>query len=321
MIPKREVTWGFTVGRNYEKKYRKIEYEAFNGIAVAGSSGSGKSQSLAYWLTQLCYKGYMLVPCEYDGAYGITDSLFTRMEHLEPAFLQPFAVTTSDILQSIKYIESLIEHRRKNPQEFHYPVMLVIDEFSSFYISNTQRLSLDRLLHIINTGRKYHVRTMLAGQTWSQINSNHIAQIREACNTKIIHRIGIKNLGMLISADSTDFRIASQLKTGYVYFNGEVLYVPSQLDHEMKLLVHEETKTYADWYRGTAHLSKEELLHYLILEDKNILYKDTRAVEIRALLEQNPNMSARAIYNHIGGNKNQVFAIIRDVKNTMQTAQ
>lgn len=126
---------------------------------------------------------------------------------------------------------------------------------------------------------------------------------------------------MLISADSTDFRIASQLKTGYVYFNGEVLYVPSQLDHEMKLLVHEETKTYADWYRGTAHLSKEELLHYLILEDKNILYKDTRAVEIRALLEQNPNMSARAIYNHIGGNKNQVFAIIRDVKNTMQTAQ
>lgn len=319
MIPERQVSWGFVVGKTYEGKQRRLEYNNFNAVVVAGASGSGKSQSLTYWLTQLCYKGYMLIPCEYDGTFGIADSLFTRLEHLEPAFLQPFAVTSSDIVTSIKFTESLIEHRRKNPQEFHYPVMLIIDEFSSFYISNIQRLPLDRLLHLINTGRKYNIRVLLAGQTWSQLNSNHVAQIREACNTKIIHRIGQRNLSMLIDADSAESRVAGKLKTGYAYFDGEVLYVPSQLDNEIKVRVHEETKMYAAWYRETAHMTVEQLLAHLLLVSKDSKYLDKRAVMIRALLEENPNMSARTIYARIGGNKNQVFSLIRDTKNAMRS--
>lgn len=313
MVPKRTVSLGFPVGLNAQGKRRFLSWYDFNAIVLAGSSGSGKSQSTTYWLSSLVYKGVQLIMCEYDSAVGVADTLYTRTEHLSSAFLQPFAMTTQEIVHHIQYCEHLIEYRKENVHAFHFPVMFVIDEFSALYINSTigQRVPLVRLLNLINTGRKYNIRFLLAGQTWGQISSNNLAQLREACNTKVVHRIESRNLDILIGGTQEEMRLVRRLQKGYVYYNQEVLYVPSQLTEETKLKVAREAEMYTEHYQKTAHLSQKEFLAYLL----NINYKqDRRDAQIRALLMQNPGITSRDIYKQIGGNSTKTYADIRRIK-------
>ncbi len=317
-VPKRQVTYSFIVGQDQYKKKHKLYFDDFNAIVLAGASGSGKSSSLAWWLSQLAYKGVQILPCEYDAAMGIADSLYQRIEHLEPAFLQPFATTLTDIVHRVRYVEDLIGYRKINPQSYHFPVILIIDEFSSMYIMGNmsmQKLPIDRIINLINTGRKYNVRFILAGQTWSQMSTAGIAQIRESCNTKIIHKLGPRNLGLLLGdGNSEEQKVVGKLRTGFIYWRESILYVPSSMDMDTKKRAHDEAARYAVHFRDTAHLSKEEFIAHLLDIDKGIPRKES---VIRSLLENNPKMSSRDIYKQVGGGSAKTYAEIRKIKAEM----
>jgi len=210
-----------------------------NGMLIAGASGMGKSNTMAFYLTQYAYNGAKIILCDYGGSGASEETLVHRIEHLKPAFynnMKP-ATTMKEIVQYIRIVNTLIKERQVSGDMSQ--VLFVVDEFSAFLlaIEPEQRKEITRdingnkttiaikkeptflssFLESVITARKYNIRFIIAGQEWAQISTNGVRAIRSAFTNHIIHGLDSGSAKLFAENDSKLIRIIQLLETGYAY--------------------------------------------------------------------------------------------------------
>lgn len=215
------------------KPYWKVlEWKENNGILIAGQSGSGKSQSAAFYLNQYAYQGTQLIICDFDSPDQEADALSERVSHLEGAFYMPVAKKPEDIQNRLRALDIEYNRRKQDPTR-RFPLMLVIDEVSAFlsYIKDeedSENKAINRFATNLLLMRKVGIRSMIIGQEWSSGFSTQLMRpIRSAFRIKIIHKLDAANTKMLLDfPDASTARTIGSLKTGEVLYNGQKLFVP-----------------------------------------------------------------------------------------------
>lgn len=219
------------VGRT-EKHFFPLRFNNYNAIILAGLSGKGKSQTAAFIATQFVLKGGYLVLSDYGSVGNSKEALLNRLQHLEHAFIQEPATEIEDIINHFKYMETLYEERRNTSEDTWFPILHIVDEFSAFIMNvSNKELDVPKVIALINKCRKVNIRFMFIGQSWAQISTQGMASLRRACSARIIHGIDTREVQLL--EPYADKGIAS-LPVGYVYFGGNIMYVPSKMSESFK---------------------------------------------------------------------------------------
>ena len=210
-----------------------ISWKENNGGLVAGQSGSGKSQTAAFYLIQYALQGVKLILCDYDSPDGDEETLSERVSFLQESFYLPPAKTTEEIVARLRSLSKEYELRKKDPTR-RFPLLFVIDEVSAFFQSlddGDYGYSPSSFARELLLFRKVGIRAMIIGQEWSSNFSKSAREalrpIRSAFRVKILHKIDGANAKMLLDAsDQKSARVLSEMKTGQIYYNKEILNIP-----------------------------------------------------------------------------------------------
>lgn len=210
-----------------------ISWKENNGLLVAGQSGSGKSQTAAFYLIQYALQGVKLILCDYDSPDGDEETLSERVSFLQESFYLPPAKTTEEIVARLRSLSKEYELRKKDPTR-RFPLLFVIDEVSAFFQSlddGDYGYSPSSFARELLLFRKVGIRAMIIGQEWSSNFSKSAREalrpIRSAFRVKILHKIDGANAKMLLDAsDQKSARVLSEMKTGQIYYNKEILNIP-----------------------------------------------------------------------------------------------
>lgn len=210
-----------------------ISWKENNGVLVAGQSGSGKSQTAAFYLIQYALQGVKLILCDYDSPDGDEETLSERVSFLQESFYLPPAKTTEEIVARLRSLSKEYELRKKDPTR-RFPLLFVIDEVSAFFQSlddGDYGYSPSSFARELLLFRKVGIRAMIIGQEWSSNFSKSAREalrpIRSAFRVKILHKIDGANAKMLLDAsDQKSARVLSEMKTGQIYYNKEILNIP-----------------------------------------------------------------------------------------------
>jgi hypothetical protein len=260
-----------------------LNWDTSNGIIIAGRSGSGKSNTAAHYLTQLAAQGVKLIICDYNGGGGTGQSLIERIEHLGDAFLWPAVTEEQDIIRYIESLHELGKQRLKGkiPISEHFPIVFVIDEFSSFVANtpppvqittikegDTKTITraptyMQRALDMLITVRKANMRVIVMGQNWLQSGTtSHVRAFRSNFSDIVLHGLSARDAGLFID-DRDVARVVETLKTGQIYYNGNRLYVPLLNSRDIewaqkKIMLHKQRFT--SKIILPARLNKEETM-------------------------------------------------------------
>jgi len=135
---------------NSPRKVRTLSWDGIlNGILINGMSGSGKSQTAAYLLSQFAYVGTKLIICDYD-ASGNEQTLSSRLSHARHSFLFPPATEQTQVLDYIDTLTRIGEQRKDNPRN-HYPIMFVLDEAATFFRNTPPPKRTQTIKHVDGT--------------------------------------------------------------------------------------------------------------------------------------------------------------------------
>ena len=216
-----------------ENQWVSISWKENNGLLVAGQSGSGKSQTAAFYLIQYALQGVKLILCDYDSPDGDEETLSERVSFLQESFYLPPAKTTEEIVARLRSLSKEYELRKKDPTR-RFPLLFVIDEVSAFFQSlddGDYGYSPSSFARELLLFRKVGIRAMIIGQEWSSNFSKSAREalrpIRSAFRVKILHKIDGANAKMLLDAsDQKSARVLSEMKTGQIYHNKEILNIP-----------------------------------------------------------------------------------------------
>lgn len=258
-----------------ENQWVSISWKENNGLLVAGQSGSGKSQTAAFYLIQYALQGVKLILCDYDSPDGDEETLSERVSFLQESFYLPPAKTTEEIVARLRSLSKEYELRKKDPTR-RFPLLFVIDEVSAFFQSlddGDYGYSPSSFARELLLFRKVGIRAMIIGQEWSSNFSKSAREalrpIRSAFRVKILHKIDGANAKMLLDAsDQKSARVLSEMKTGQIYHNKEILNIP--------LLTKEDAKY------------SSERLHSTILYNEKI-YQDRIYQAASTTLTPTPN--------------------------------
>lgn len=234
-------------------------WEHANAIAVVGKGGSGKTTNAAYWLSQLACQGVRILMA--DPHMESKQSLYAFTEHMRPSFIAPCVKSNEDIMSYIEYIHDL-GSKRINNEAPTYPLILVIDEFTTFVLNSdeTKQAAL-KLLDSVNQYRKADIRVMLLGQTWGAAVQK-ISGLRDAISDAIIHKASANDARKFCSFESTA-KEAKLLVPGQAYYNDEMIYIP-RLTSTSKLVTaqrvaeynHLPVRIHEDLYDNEHHLNR-----------------------------------------------------------------
>jgi len=196
--------------------------------------------------------GVRLVMCDYNGDNGSGQSLTELTPHLQEAFISPnpnkiVAITGEEIVASIDFVHQLGLRRLRKEETDHYPVLLVIDEFSSFIkntpppttktrviegdksnqtITETQAPTyLTKLADMLITLRKVNVGIVVMGQDWTQISTNGLRVFRSNFSNIFLHKLSVTDAKLFTDDKETKARVES-LDRGQVLVNGRLIQVP-----------------------------------------------------------------------------------------------
>lgn len=218
------------LGITQRKTARRLLWNQSNGLIVAGGSGSGKSQTAAWYATQYALKGCKIVLGEYS-AYSVQgEGLVDRCDHLKPAFYYPPARTAEDVIEYIHRLKALADIRLDpvtGRTVQHFPLVCFLDEFSALMLDYKKDMPVDKLRSMAMTIRKAGMKMVILGQSWSQL-SNEIPQMRNAFDHVVLHRISALNAKVFDPSSKTAQTIM-RLDPGYALKDGDLMYVPSKL--------------------------------------------------------------------------------------------
>lgn len=196
-----------------------LEWETFGLFAIAGQSGSGKSSTTRFLLAQLALNNVGLVICDGHGRAGI-ESLAESVQPLSAAFLYPIAIDPKDVLESVRYIETIMRRRLNKQEPIDQKIAIVIDEFTSLMLRMTpeQAKEVTKLLILISQeARKTNVRGFLLGHNWSA-NFLGSAAIRDNLSAKLLHRLAPNEVKLFLPAPPAPLlRSIGGLKQGQAY--------------------------------------------------------------------------------------------------------
>lgn len=250
------------VGITPQKELKWIQWNTFNALAVVGAGGSGKTTAAVYWLSQWAIQGVRFFIC--DPHMDTDEGLCAQVDHLQGAFLDKCVRDYDDITKRIARVHTIGEQRIRGeiPKDQHYPMMLVIDEFTSFIINSpTAKKAAVTLLDATNQYRKVNIRLLVIGQTWGAAVQT-TAGLREAISDCVVFKSQENNASKFCLP--TTARKAKTLKVGQAFFQDELTYIPRVNDTD-KLFTAERIDRYG--YIRTHEIKKPAY----VLQDYNEL--------------------------------------------------
>lgn len=195
-----------------------IEIDNLSVVAICGTTGSGKSSTARFLVTQFVLDRSEVIICDPHGMVG-TDSLSGALEPLH-AFMT-VAVTKDEIIAQFRRLNKLFE-RRKNGEKGNR-IVLFLDETPAFFLScNREEMREIGILltNITNQARKVNIRVFLLGQNWK---ADYIGAkaIRASINTIIFHRITESETRLFIESAPAELRRKiANLNQGEVFLYG-----------------------------------------------------------------------------------------------------
>lgn len=215
------------------------------GMLIAGKPGMGKTNTLNLIISQLALLGARLVVADYNGY--LPQALSSNIEHLEKSLLIPIAKDARETITAIQLVNEIGQKRLKKEMPCDYPIVLVIDEFTSFVRQNplpkvenisrkksgnteqkattVQPTYLTILSDILNTMRKADIVIIVSGQNFVQIgNESGLRVFRSTFTHTLLH--GLSPADARLMSDSV--KIANRVEVisnknlrGVAVYNGE----------------------------------------------------------------------------------------------------
>ena len=255
------------------RSIQALDWRKCNGIIIPGQSGSGKTNTAIHYMSQYAAQGVKLIVCDYNG--GLEQTLYDQIDHLDDALLWPPVVESEEIVEYIDRIHELGQKRLQKRDMNQFPILFVVDEFSSF-ISNTpppnevtvtrsgdtkittrKAQYMQRFVDALTTTRKVDIRFMVMGQNWIQAGTtSSLRQFRDNFNTIVFHKLSHTDAKLF----TTDIKVIKQieaLKPGLVIHDGTLLKVPLVSSAD-KYWTMSEVKKYAP------RVEADELLEQLL---------------------------------------------------------
>lgn len=153
---------------------------------IGGVSGSGKSWTAAYLLSQSILHGARVAIL--DPHADDRESLSTRLESLSGRFLCEVASAPRQMLETVRLVEAEIHRRKTTPQRGGDAWIIVADEMSALMRGELSS-PLARLFETIaQEGRKLAVFAMILGQVWQTSRSGG-GELRDSLASAYLHRL------------------------------------------------------------------------------------------------------------------------------------
>jgi len=222
MRNRKNYTYNVLLGLNRASEPIAWIWDHANALAVIGKGGSGKTTNASYWLSQLACQGVRFLMA--DPHMDNKESLYANTKHLHEAFIAPCVKEYKDITKAIDTYHAL-GHERINNRAEHFPLVFVIDEFTSYLLSSedTKHAAL-KLLDSANQYRKVGLRLMLIGQSWGDAVKK-ASSLRDAISDSVVLRSAYNNALKFCSFAATA-KEANVLPVGRGYFMDEMIWIP-----------------------------------------------------------------------------------------------
>ena len=152
-------------------------------FGIGGVSGSGKTSTAVWLLVQSVLQGAKLIII--DPHAGNPDSLATKLQPLAKSYLCQVASTPKEMLESVRYCQSIFNSRKTNPTNNYQPVIVVCDEWLACMRGDLQT-EFQRLAESISQeGRKYGIIGCFLSHKWTISKSG---DMRDTLTSHIICR-------------------------------------------------------------------------------------------------------------------------------------
>lgn len=181
-----------------------LELDRLSVVAIPGITGSGKSSTARFLISQLLLDGTEVIVCDPHGLVG-KESLSGALQPLYPYLT--IAHTKEEIITQFKRINRLFEERIKGSGD-ESRIALFLDETPAFFLNCTREemvLIAKVLTQLANQSRKVNIRVFLLGQNWTQDYIGR-SSIRNSINTIIFHRINEKEAKLFIESAPVELR-------------------------------------------------------------------------------------------------------------------
>jgi hypothetical protein len=228
------------LGVNADKEYVVWNWQQENALAIIGKGGSGKTTSAIYWLSQLSAQGVSVMMC--DPHMNHKESLYAQSDFMHGALIAPCVKSYSDIHSYVQAFHTIGMQRINDDSIEQTPLVLVIDEFTSYLINYPQaKETVLTLLDSVNQYRKVQMRLILIGQTWSQA-VKMVSGLRDALSSSVILKSSA-NDARKFAAFETTAKEATNLVPGTAFYQDERLWIP-RATSTWKLVVSQRVARY-----------------------------------------------------------------------------
>ena len=178
-------TTGAALVLGYDQQAQPIHgtLDSLYSFGIGGMSGSGKSSTAVWLLAQSVLQGAKLIVI--DPHAGNSDSLASKLQPLSSSYLCKVASTQAEMLQSVRYSQSIFNSRKSGESQEQHHVIVVCDEWLACMRGDLQAEFQKLAESISQEGRKYGVIGCFLSQKWSIQKSG---DMRDTLTSHIICR-------------------------------------------------------------------------------------------------------------------------------------
>lgn len=182
-----------------------IELEQLGVLAIVGKSGTGKTSTIRFLISQLLLQESYIYVCDPHGK-TLRENLTRSIEPLLPYVIS--AVSHGDRTQKIYEFGEKLQNRIDGVDTTSYPIVLILDEAPAHFMQcSTEELKRqsDILLKTANEGRKVGVHAILLLQN---VKKDFIGSrsIRSSLTHILFHRINEEEIKLLVQSLPNEIR-------------------------------------------------------------------------------------------------------------------
>lgn len=176
-----------------------LEWDHWSVLAIAGKSGSGKTNTAKFLLAQLLLDRYDVYLCDPHATINQSTLGATFKEKV------PVAIDKHARMQTIRHVMRIFQ---RSLTERVPKTVLVMDEITAHFLECTpeEAKETEQLFQrIANEGRKSNVRLIICGQNW---RADYIGSrsIRSSITHLILHQISDDEVKLFVPSLPTDIR-------------------------------------------------------------------------------------------------------------------